>query len=342
MEALAPIYRDLVDLNGTASRKRGWIVFGGLVVVAALCQLAVQLQLPQAETYAFIALGPMLSLWLATLVQRLHDAGRSGYWALITLVPVLGLLAILVILMLKPAAPPRAHPLARKIGALGLVALVLVFLSRAFFWHPYWIPSESMKPTLLAGDYVIATKVAAKDLQRGDVLIYRHPGNGVDFVSRLIGLPGDTVLLRGGVVILNGEALPQVADGTFDEVYAPQGPNAIIPRCGTAPVAPGALCQTDRLIETLPGGRSHAVLNLGTMPITDDTDLITVPPGMIFVLGDHRDNSFDSRFALSAGGPGFVPLENVEYRARWVLFSANGALADPRSWRADRALEAVQ
>jgi signal peptidase I len=284
----------------------------------------------------------VLAIWCATLVRRLHDAGSSGYWALLVPVPLLGVLAVLVILLLPPRAPPRPHPVARKIGALGLMALVLVFVTKPFLWNPYVVPSESMKPTLLAGDYVIATKVSPATLQRGDVLVFRHPVNGQDYLARLIGLPGETVQLRGGVVFINDLPAPQVPDGVFDEVFGPVGPLGFRPRCGNAPVADGDPCRTDRLIEALPEGQSHAILDIGAMDFLDDTDLFTLPPGMLFFLGDHRDNSADSRFSKAAGGMGFVPVENVHHRLRWVLFSSTGPLSDPRLWRLDRFLKGVE
>lgn len=219
-----------------------------------------------------------------------------------------------------------------------MISLAVVLLvTRAFYWHPYWIPAEHMKPTLLVGDYLIATTVSHDNLHRGDVLVFQHPLNQQDYIERLIGFPGDTVQLRGGVVFLNGQALPQVADGTFEEVMGPQGPKASRPRCENTAVADGAPCTKSRFIENLPDGRYYKVVDIEVNGFADDTDVFTVPDGMLFFLGDNRDNSFDSRFSQAVGGMGFVPLQNVKGKARIVVFSSAGEnIADPKTWRADR------
>lgn len=196
MEALAPFYRNLVDLNGTASRKRGWFIFGVVVVVLALCQLAVQLGLPQAETYAFVFLGPVMAIWIATLVQRLHDAGRSGYWALLVPEPVLGALTVLVILLLPPRTAPCAHPVARKIGALGLMALVLLFISRAFFWQSHRVATDDLAPALLRGDVVIALRVIVSDLSPGDLILTSDPVTGTILPASVVSVASDSIGLR--------------------------------------------------------------------------------------------------------------------------------------------------
>lgn len=219
-----------------------------------------------------------------------------------------------------------------------MIGLALVLLvTRAFYWHPYSIPAEHMKPTLLVGDYLITTTVAPDNLHRGDVLVFQHPLNPQDFIERLIGLPGDSVQMRGGVVFLNGQALPQVANGTFEEVMGRQGPIHNRPRCENGSVADGASCTKSRFLESLPDGRHYKVVNIEANGFADDTDVFTVPDGMLFFLGDNRDNSFDSRFSQAVGGMGFVPVQNVKGKARFVVFSSAGeTIADPDTWRADR------
>lgn len=339
----APLLRSFFDLTGTASRKRGWLVFGLLVLALVSAQLAT-IHAPDLSGPMTLAVGLVLILWLITLVQRLHDTGRSGAWGLFTLIPGVGILATLIILLLPRRAVVRqGHPIARRIGAAGLVLLAMLFVSRAFYWQPYWIPAESMKPTLLVGDYIIVTRIAAAALQRGDVVVFRHPVNGQDFVKRVMALPGDTLQMEDGMVVLNGVALPQIPDGSFDEVMGPQGPMGSRPRCANIDVADGDLCKRDRFTETLPGGRSYSVLNIEEHGFVDETDVFTVPDGTFFALGDNRDNSMDSRFAQQIGGLGFIPMENLRGKVQRVVFSSAGAsMLEFPNWRMGRYWQAVE
>lgn len=242
-------------------------------------------------------------------------------------------------------------------------ALLIAAAFRTILFQPFWIPSGSMKETLLIGDWLFVNKFAygysrhscpfslcpfegrlfGSDPERGDVVVFRHPGNGSDFIKRVIGLPGDTVQLVNGRIILNGEELPQAPAAQFEEAYAPQGPMQQPPRCENAPVPLGATCTKSRAIETLPGGRSYAVLNIDANGAGDNTPPFTVPSGHYFFLGDNRDNSVDSRFGRAVGGVGFVPADHLIGRADRIVFSSAGkSLLYVWTWRGDRFFKAIE
>ncbi|MDW4500517.1 signal peptidase I [Sulfitobacter sp. D35] len=258
-------------------------------------------------------------------------------------------------------------------------ALLIAGVFRTLFFQPFWIPSGSMKETLLIGDFLFVNKMAygysyascpslilprfgididAKDVcgvfdadntrlfggdpERGDVVVFRHPVSGRDYIKRLIGMPGDTVQLKDGKVYLNGELAPQEPAGEFAEVMERQGPEGRYPRCTNGPVGEGAQCLKTRYVETLPGGVSHTVLDIGTQA-SDNTGVYTVPEGHYFFMGDNRDNSADSRLAQQAQGVGFVPYENLIGRADRIMFSSAGrSMLFFWTWRGDRFFKAVR
>jgi signal peptidase I len=242
-------------------------------------------------------------------------------------------------------------------------ALLIAGVFRTLFFQPFWIPSESMKDTLLIGDFVFVNKMAygyskyscpfsicpisgrilGSEPARGDVVVFRHPVNGSDFVKRLIGLPGDKVQVKGGIVFINGAEAPQVPDGQFEEIMGPQGPMGNRPRCENGAVGDGSICTRSRYRETLPNGVVHDVLNIEDNGYADNTDVFTVPEGEYFFMGDNRDNSQDSRFSQAIGGVGFVPAANLIGRADRIIFSSAGtSMLYFWTWRADRFFKAVE
>ncbi|KIC12462.1 signal peptidase [Leisingera sp. ANG-M1] len=258
-------------------------------------------------------------------------------------------------------------------------ALLIAGIFRTLFFQPFWIPSGSMKETLLIGDFLFVNKMAygysyascpsvripavglnidAKDIcgfldgdnsrllgsepERGDVVVFRHPVNGNDFIKRLVGLPGDKIQMKNGVLFINGEAVKREDAGQFEEVMERQGPQGSFPRCENAPVGQGAVCKKSRVKETLPGGNEHIVLNITNQGM-DHTGVYQVPDGHFFFMGDNRDNSSDSRLPQSAGGVGFVPFENLIGRADRIMFSSAGrSMLYFWTWRGDRFFKGIQ
>jgi signal peptidase I len=243
-------------------------------------------------------------------------------------------------------------------------ALVIAGIFRTLFFQPFWIPSGSMKDTLLIGDFLFVNKMAygysahscpfsmcpisgrilGSAPERGDVVVFRHPTRDVDFIKRVIGLPGDQVQMRGGRLWLNGEEVPVTRAGDFVEIKEQQGPQGLIPRCANDPVPQGGECLSERYVETLPGASgSHSILNITDGWIADDTPTFVVPAGQYFFMGDNRDNSEDSRFPAEIGGLGFVPEEYLIGRADRIMFSSAGrSLLYFWTWRSDRFFKAVE
>lgn len=242
-------------------------------------------------------------------------------------------------------------------------ALLIAGVFRTLFFQPFWIPSESMKDTLLVGDFLFVNKMAygysryscpfamcpfegrilAGEPERGDVAVFRHPVAGTDYIKRVVGLPGDRIQMQGGVLYISGVAAPQEPAGVFEEIYEPQGPMRNLPQCENGAVGQGGICTKSRFVETLPEGRSHNVLNIRDGGAGDDTPVFTVPEGHYFFMGDNRDNSTDSRFDPRAGGVGMLPAEYLIGRADRIMFSSAGSrMLFFWTWRSDRYFKAVE
>jgi signal peptidase I len=193
-----------------------------------------------------------------------------------------------------------------------------------------------MLPTLLVGDYLFVDKnvygfsrhslpfgpplfegrIFESPVERGDVVVFKLPrDNSTDYIKRIIGIPGDRIQMRKGVLHINGKAVPKVAVEKFSH-----------------PDGRGNIFQMPQFRETLPNGVSHKTLDLYVGSDLDSTRIFTVPEGYYFAMGDNRDNSVDSRVAGSAGGVGLIPAENLVGRAEMLFFSTNGKAAWWEIW----------
>jgi len=223
-------------------------------------------------------------------------------------------------------------------------ALLLALVIRTFFFQPFTIPSGSMRPTLLVGDYLFVSKYAygysrfslplapnlfsgriwGAEPRRGDVVVFRHPDNtSLDYIKRVIGLPGDRVQMRAGALYINGTAVQRQKIGETRNVDM----IGDIPPAGRQ-FNPAADRPVSVYRETLPNKVSYNTFDIFPMGPGDNTRVYEVPPGHYFMMGDNRDNSLDSRFSL-----GYVPFENLVGRANLIFFSIGGDSSAWQLWR---------
>ncbi|MET3589469.1 signal peptidase I [Bartonella silvatica] len=231
----------------------------------------------------------------------------------------------------------KMHKKEEKGGILELIlvliqALFLAALIRTLFFQPFSIPSGSMRPTLLVGDYLFVSKYAygyshfsipfsppifsgrifASQPQRGDVVVFRLPSDpNIDYIKRVVGLPGDRIQVRQSVLYINDVAVSRqfmgkVNDPDITEVHNP----------------------VSVYRETMPNGVSYDTLDLAFIPEVDDTKVFEVPAGHYFMMGDNRDNSDDSRLDV-----GYVPEENLIGRASVIFFSIRNGSSAWQIWR---------
>ncbi|BBK36845.1 signal peptidase I [Allostella sp. ATCC 35155] len=213
-------------------------------------------------------------------------------------------------------------------------AILIALFVRTVAFEPFNIPSGSMIPTLLVGDYLFVSKysygysryslplglpllsgrVLSSPPERGDVAVFKYPrDNKTDYIKRIVGLPGDRIQMRQGVLYINGTAVERQRVEDFAE-RSPFGGTMRIPQ----------------YIETLPNGRQHRILEITDNGPFDNTREYVVPAGHYFAMGDNRDNSADSRDPSAVG---FVPAENLVGRAEFLFFSTDGSAALWQVWR---------
>jgi signal peptidase I len=230
---------------------------------------------------------------------------------------------------------------------LFLIAVVL----RSFVAAPFMIPSSSMEPRMMIGDYLFVAKwpygysrfsfpfgIASFDGRflsgepaRGDIVVFRYPRSDEDWVKRVIGVPGDTVQMRGGELVLNGKLVPKVRIADWTIPISPNSPCSNMAK--RVETGGQAYCSYPRFRETLPGGRSYEVLDqISVSGPPDNTDVYTVPDGHYFMMGDNRDGSADSRYTLDEEGVGFLPREHMVGRALIVFFSTDGSAEWIKPW----------
>ena len=235
-----------------------------------------------------------------------------------------------------------------------LILVVLAWALRSFIVAPFNIPSGSMLPTLYIGDYLVVAKwpygfsrfsfpfgfpsfegrIFAHLPKRGDVAVFRHPNGDVDLIKRVIALPGDTIAVRNGDPILNGHPIPRMRLPAYKLPISANTPcRAVPPADPLATRIDGrAYCLFTAYRETLPGGPSYTVLDQVDHGPADDFPATRVPPGRVFMMGDNRDDSLDSRFQSNEGGVGMLPVENLIGRAEFTFWSTDGSAAYAKPW----------
>ena len=216
-------------------------------------------------------------------------------------------------------------------------AVVIALAVRTFAFEPFNIPSGSMIPTLLVGDYLFVAKYAygysryslpldlplfkgrilASAPERGDVMVFRLPRDpSIDYIKRIVGLPGDRIQVRGGVLYINDQEVKRERIEDFVDNSFPAHPMRV-----------------PQYIETMPNGRRYRVLDLTPNGPHDNTRVYTVPPGDYFAMGDNRDNSSDSRVDPAVGGVGFIPAANLIGPAKLIFYSTSGGARLWQPWK---------
>ena len=228
-----------------------------------------------------------------------------------------------------------------------IYAILIALGIRTVAYEPFNIPSGSMIPTLLIGDYLFVSKfsygysryslpyslplipgrIFFTEPERGDVMVFKLPAdNSTDYIKRIVGLPGDTVQLRRSILYINGKPVEREKVDDFIDRSRPNN-----------------YTRTARYMETLPNGRKHYILEVTDNTIFDNTPVYTVPEGHYFAMGDNRDRSRDSRFLDDVG---YIPRQNLIGRAEFLFFSVDGVIWEFWKWaktlRFERFFEAIE
>ena len=258
----------------------------------------------------------------------------------------------------KPEKQESAWSLARFI--LGLV--IFAWALRSFIVQPFNIPSGSMLPTLYIGDYLVVAKwpygysrysftfgfpsfsgrILSHVPRRGDVVVFRHPTEDEDLIKRVIGVPGDTVAMVDGRLILNGKPVSRKPLQPFEMPITDNSPCRVVPPAPPVQVEHSgqSFCAYRASLETLPGGPSYTILDQVDHGPGDDFAPVRVPEGHVFLMGDNRDDSLDSRFPSFQGGIGMVPLDHMIGRALVTFWSTDGSASYAKPWTWFTALRA--
>lgn len=265
------------------------------------------------------------------------------------------------------AAPKKKTNWAHEAWQLFLLALAVLGV-HSFIAKPFYIPSASMLPTMLVGDQLIVSKfpygysylspslpilpeisgrLFGSYPERGDIVVVKSPIQHDDWIKRVVGLPGDTVQMKNGVLWLNGTPVPKIAEAPAEIKITPNSTcDGVVDQAFRTTDAAGVpVCRYPRFRETLPNGRSYDVFDLGNWD-NDNTAPVVVPEGHVFLMGDNRDNSQDSRVPVEQGGLGLLPIENVVGRAEFLTYSVDGSWTlNPATWlgafRPDRAFTSL-